>query len=133
MRHLRLLVWRRSRNDLWNNTYVHMLHILGQCCVQVWTSTCEQRWTPSSQPTPMEIGVVISTCASCGKAGHETSKCRFRNAEVQQICQDSTSQSDAQTRGEICWASQVPRAAVARVLATAARAVETCYCCGTSR
>ena len=30
---------------------------------------------------PMEIGVVMSTCACCGKAGHEKARCRFRNAK----------------------------------------------------
>ena len=35
----------------------------------------------SSQTTPMEIGAVMSTCACCGKAGHEKARCRFRNAK----------------------------------------------------
>ena len=35
VRHSRLLVWRRPRNDLWNNTHVCVLHKRGQCCVQV--------------------------------------------------------------------------------------------------
>ena len=34
-----------------------------------------------SQPTPMEIGAVMSTCACCGKAGHEKARCRFRNSK----------------------------------------------------
>ena len=34
-----------------------------------------------SQSTPMEIGAVMSTCACCGKAGHEEARCRFRNAK----------------------------------------------------
>ena len=33
------------------------------------------------QPTPMESGAVMSTCACCGKAGHEKARCRFRNAK----------------------------------------------------
>ena len=53
-----------------------------QCCVQVWISTCERRWTRAvSQPTPMEIGAVMSTCACCGKAGHEKARCRFRKGK----------------------------------------------------
>ena len=47
-----------------------------------------QTWTvlrttvdSSSQPTPMEIGAVMSTCACCGKAGHEKASYRFRNAK----------------------------------------------------
>ena len=79
VRRSRLLVWKRPRNELWNNTCVCVLHKLGQCCVQVWISTCERRWTSSSQPTPMEVDAVMSTCARCGKAGHEKARCRFRN------------------------------------------------------
>ena len=45
--------------------------------------------------------------------------------EVQQLWQDWTSQSDVQTPVRNLQASQVPRAAVARVLAKAVRAVET--------
>ena len=50
MRHSRLLVWRRPRNDLWNNTYVCVLRKPGQCCVQVWIGTCERRWTRAVSP-----------------------------------------------------------------------------------
>ena len=35
----------------------------------------------NSRPTPMEIGVVMSTCACCGKTRHEKVRCRFRNAK----------------------------------------------------
>ena len=56
----------------------------------------------NSQPTPVEIGAVMATCASCGKAGHEKVRCRFRNL-VQQLWQDWTSHSDVQTTSEICW------------------------------
>ena len=35
----------------------------------------------SSQPTPMEIGVVMSTCACCGKTRHEKAKCRIRSTK----------------------------------------------------
>ena len=35
----------------------------------------------SSQPTPLEIGAAMSTCACCGKGGHEKARCRFRNAK----------------------------------------------------
>ena len=55
---------------------------------QTWTVLCasvEQylRTTADSgsQPTPMKIGAVMSTCACCGKAGHEKARCRFRNAK----------------------------------------------------
>ena len=55
---------------------------------QTWTVLCANvdqylRTTvgSGSQPTPMEIGAVMSTCAYCGKAGHEKARCRFRNAK----------------------------------------------------
>ena len=55
---------------------------------QTWTVLCASldqylRATvdSSSQPTPMEIGAVMSTCDCCGKAGHEKARCRFRNAK----------------------------------------------------
>ena len=63
-----------------NNTYVCVLHKLGQCCVQVWISTANNV-DSISQPTPMEVGAVMSTCACCGKAEHDKAKCRFRNAK----------------------------------------------------
>ena len=50
---------------------------------QTWTSVDQHLRTAvdsSSQPTPIEIGAVMSTCACCGKAGHEKARCRFRNA-----------------------------------------------------
>ena len=34
-----------------------------------------------SQPTPMEIGAVMSTSACCGKAGHEKARCPFRSGK----------------------------------------------------
>ena len=55
---------------------------------QTWTVLCASvdqylRTTvdSGSQPTPVEIGAVMSTCACCGKAGHEKARCRFRNAK----------------------------------------------------
>ena len=55
---------------------------------QTWTVLCASvdqylRTTvgSSTQPTPMDIGAVMSTCACCGKAGHEKARCRFRNAK----------------------------------------------------
>ena len=51
----RLLVWRRPRNDLWNNTCVYALHRPGQCCVQVWISTCERRWTRAVSPRQWKL------------------------------------------------------------------------------
>ena len=98
MRHSRLLVWRRPKNDLWNNTHVCVLHKPGQCVDQYLRTTVDS----CNQPTPMEIGAMMSTCGCSGKAGNE------KAVNVRNLL-----------------ASQVPRVAVARVLAKAARAVET--------
>ena len=55
---------------------------------QTWTVLCASfdqylRTTvdSNSRPTPMEIGVVMSTCPCCGKTRHEKVRCRFRNAK----------------------------------------------------
>ena len=55
---------------------------------QTWTVLCASvfqylRTTVdlSSQPMPMDIGAVMSTCACCGTAGHEKARKRFRNAK----------------------------------------------------
>ena len=55
---------------------------------QTWTVLCasvdqylQTTVDSCSQPTPMEIGAVMSTCACCGKAGHEKARRRFRNAK----------------------------------------------------
>ena len=71
---------------------------------QTWTVLCASadqylRTTVDScsQPTPTGIGAVMSTCACCGKSGHEKARCRFPQCEVPQLCQDSASQGDVQT------------------------------------
>ena len=35
----------------------------------------------SVQPAPMEVDAVMSTCACCGRSGHEKAQCRFRNSK----------------------------------------------------
>ena len=44
-------------------------------------STCERRWTRAVGPRQRKLVSVMSTCACCGKAGHEKARCRFRNAK----------------------------------------------------
>ena len=123
VRHSRLLVWSRPRNDLWNNTYVYVLHKPGQCCVQVWISANDggleqsahangnwcsdvnvcllwQRWTRKAR-----CRFRNSKCSNCGNTGHPRARCADNVRNL--------------------LATQVLRAAVARVLAKAARAVET--------
>ena len=70
---------------------------------QTWTVLCASvdqylRTTvdSDSQPTPKEIGAVMSSCACCGKAGHEK-EVSIPQCEVRQLWQDRTSQSDVQT------------------------------------
>ena len=62
----------------WNRTYDSKLFKTGQCCVQVRTSILEVH---IAQPTPMEVDAVVSTCACCGRSGHEKPQCRFRNSK----------------------------------------------------
>ena len=57
------------------------LHKSARCCVQVWISTCERRWTRAVSPRHWKIGAAMSTCACCGKGGHEKAICGFRNAK----------------------------------------------------
>ena len=44
MKRSRALVSREPRNDLWNNTYVIVLHRPGLCCVQAWIKIFDRRW-----------------------------------------------------------------------------------------
>ena len=99
---------------------------------QTWTVLCASvdqylRTTvdSGSQPTPMENGAVMSTCACCGKAGHQKAKCRFRNAKCSNCGKTGHLRAMCADNVRNLLASQVPRAAVARVLAKAARAAET--------
>ena len=97
---------------------------------QTWTVLCasvEQllRMTvdSGSQPTPMENGAVGSTCACCGKAGHEKARCRFRNAKCSNCGKIGHLRAMCRQR-ERCAGKSSPRAAVARALAKAVRALE---------
>ena len=55
VRRSRLLVWERPRNELWNHTCVYAHNRPGQCCVQVWISTCERRWTRAVSPRQLKL------------------------------------------------------------------------------
>ena len=79
----------------------------------------------SSQPTPVEIGAVMSTCACCGKAVHEKARCRFRNAKCSNCGKIEHLRAMCRQHEKSAGkSSPVPRAAVARALAKAARTVE---------
>ena len=92
---------------------------------QTWTVLCASvdqylRTTVDASPTPMEIGAVVSTCACCGKAGHEKSNvvCAMSNAAI-------VARLDISRRCADNVRNQVPRAAIARVAVKAARPVTT--------
>ena len=112
MRHSRLLVWRKPRNDLWNNTYVFVLHKPGLYGVQAWISICERRW--------------FRACN--GKSGHEKSKCRMRNAKGSncgraghlEVCRQRE-ESDGKVGPSSSGAKNIGN--VTRIAATATRAV----------
>ena len=83
VRHSRLLVWRRPRNERWNNICAFVLHKLGLYCVSAWISICERLWIRLllNLRQTMEIDAVVSTCDGCGKRGHDKSKCQMRDAK----------------------------------------------------
>ena len=90
---------------------------------QTWTVLCanvDQYLRTSvdsgSQPTPMEIGAVMSTCACCGKAGHEKARCRCRNAKCSNRGKTGHLRAGCADNVRNLLASQVPRAAVARTV-----------------
>ena len=58
---------RTTRPDSWCQSWDQYLRTTVDSC--------------SRQPTPTEIGAVVSTCACCGNAGHEKAMCRFSNAK----------------------------------------------------
>ena len=98
---------------------------------QSWTLLCASvdqylRTTvdSGSQPMPMEIGAVMSTCVCCGKSWTRESEVSIPQCKVQQLWQDQDISKRCADNVKSLLASQVPRAAAARVLAKAVRAVE---------
>ena len=125
VRRSRLLVWKKPRNELWNNTCVY-----GQCCVQVWTSTCERRWTRAVNPR--EIGALMSTCACCGKAGHDKARCRFRNAKCINCGKTGHLRAMCRKRGKSAGKSS-PSSSSGKSSGkggTSRGSTDKCYCCG---
>ena len=125
MRHSRLLVWRRPRNDLYNNTYVCVLHKPRKCCVQVWISPCDRRWTRAVSPHANgNWRRDVNVCFAVAKLD-------TRKRDVDSAMRSAAIVARLEISGRCAenvrnlLATQVPRAAVARVLAKAARAVET--------
>ena len=77
-----------------------------------------------SQPTPREIGAVMSTCALCGTAGHEKARCRFRNAKCSNCGKTGHLRAMCRQREKSAGKSSPSRSS-GKSLAKAARAVET--------
>ena len=104
---------------------------------QTWTVLCASvdqylRTTvnSSSQPTPMDIGAVMSTCACCGKAGHEKARCRLRNAKCS-IC-GKTGHLRAMCRQREKSAGKTsPSSSSGKSSGSTSRgSTDKCYCCG---
>ena len=103
---------------------------------QTWTVLCASvdqylRTTvdSSSQPTPMEIGAVMSTCDCCGKAGHEKARCRFRNAE----CSNCGKTGHLGAQREKSAGKSSPSSSSGKSSGkggTSRGNTDKCYCCG---
>ena len=100
---------------------------------QTWTVLCASvdqylRTTVDAGPIPMEIGAVVSTCACCGKAGHEKSKCRLRNVKcsncgktghTKKMCRQREKSSPSNSSGKGSGKGGKNRSNT-----------DKCYCCG---
>ena len=130
MRRSRLLVWRKSRNELWNNTCVYVLRKPGQCRVQMWIRTCERRWTQTVGPRQRklvprcqrvlavtkhekrECRFRIAKCSNCGKTRHLRAMCRQRQKSAGKSSPSSSSGKSSGKDG------------------TNRGSTNKCYCCG---
>ena len=101
-----------------------MPHKPGQCCVQVWISACERRWTRAVSPCQWELVSWYQRVLAVAKLDtrRRDVDSAMRSAAI--VARLDISRQCADNVRNLL-ASQVPRAAVARVLAKAARAVET--------
>ena len=85
-----------------------------------------------SQPTPMEIGAVMSTCPCCGKAGHEKARCRFCNAKCSNCGQTGHLRAMCRQREKSAGKSS-PSSSSGKSSGkggTSRRNTDKCYCCG---
>ena len=106
---------------------------------QTWTVLCASvdqylRTTvdSGSQPTPMEIGAVVSTCACCGKAGHEKARCRFRNAKCSNCGKTGHLRAMCRQR-ETSAGKSSPSSSSGKSSGKAGASrgsTDKCYCCG---
>ena len=106
---------------------------------QTWTVLCasvdqylRRRVDSGSQPTPMEIGAVVSTCACCGKAGHEKARCRFRNAKCSNCGKTGHLRAMCRQREKSVGKSS-PSSSSGKSYGksgTSRSNTDRCYCCG---
>ena len=106
---------------------------------QTWTVLCASvdqylRTTvdSSSQSTPMEIGAVMSTCACCGKAGHEKVRCRFRSAKCSNCGKTGHLRAMCRQREKSAGKSS-PSSSSGKSSGkggTSRGTTDKCYCCG---
>ena len=105
---------------------------------QTWAVLCNSvdhylRTTVNSiaaQPTPVEIGAVVSTCACCATTGHDKSKC-VRNecskwsktGHLKKVCREREKSSGKE--GSASSSSEGSGKSVKKLSNN-----ETCYCCG---
>ena len=80
----------------------NVLYKPGQCCVQVWVSTCERRGLEQSAHANGNWCRDVNVCLLWQSWTRE-SEVSIPQCQVQQLWQDWTSQSDVQTTCEICW------------------------------
>ena len=106
---------------------------------QIWTELCASvdqnlRTTvdSNSQPTPMEIGAVMSTCACCGKAGHEKMRCRFRNAKCSNCGKTRHLGAMCRQRGKSAGKSSLSSSSgkSSGKGGMSRGSTDKCYCCG---
>ena len=85
-----------------------------------------------SQPTPTEIGAITSTCACCGKAGHEKARCRFRNAKCSNCGKTVHLRAMCRQREKSAGKSSPSssRGKSSGQGGTSRGSTEQCYCCG---
>ena len=80
----------------------------------------------------MEIGAVMSTCACCGKAGHEKARCRFRSAKCSNCGKTGHLRAMCRQREKSAGKSS-PSSSSGKSSGkgSASRgSTDTCYCCG---
>ena len=106
---------------------------------QTWTVLCASvdqylrtAVDSSSQPTPMEICAVMSTCACCGKAGHEKAMCRFRNAKCSNCGKTGHLRAMCRQREKSAGKSSLSSSSCksSGKGGTSRRSTDKCYCCG---